>query len=58
MSRESGRYCGRCDEPIRQGEDTETHAVFSASGAGGSVIVHKHCPVTPRPGQTFPARRS
>ncbi|MCX3064186.1 hypothetical protein [Streptomyces beihaiensis] len=54
MSAEGGRYCGRCDEPIRPGEASRRFDVFSPSGPGAIIEQHRVCPVPPPPRQTAP----
>lgn len=36
-----GPFCARCQRPIQPGQERETLAKFSASGAGAPLVVHK-----------------
>lgn len=39
------RFCRRCDQPIRPGEESETQLAQSASGGNGATNhLHKTCP--------------
>ena len=34
------KFCGRCDKPIRDGEQYTTHDIPSPSGAGATIYLH------------------
>jgi hypothetical protein len=39
------RFCRRCNQPIRPGEEHGTQLAQSASGGGGATNhIHAHCP--------------
>lgn len=47
MSFEGARFCAHCDQPLRSGEPVDRMTVFSASGPGTLVELHKVCLVAP-----------
>ncbi|MGW8684336.1 hypothetical protein ACWGNN_25345 [Streptomyces sp. NPDC055817] len=57
MNTEASRLCWRCQEPIARGQLSEQRDVFSASGAGATIDLHKRCPKAPPPTQRYPVGR-
>jgi hypothetical protein len=50
--------CDRCGQPIQSGEKSKTYPKDSASGAGGTVVLHvKPCRRPPTQTYPSPARR-
>lgn len=45
------KFCGRCDQPILDGEEYSTHDIPAATGAGDTVYWHVE-PCRPVPIQT------
>jgi hypothetical protein len=54
MTTDRGRICWQCDEPIQSADEVVLADVFSNSGAGASIELHRTCPVAPSPRQTAP----
>lgn len=42
------KVCGRCDQPIKTGDEVREFPIEAGSAAGMTVYWHKKCPANPR----------